>query len=153
MKHLIWCVTDYGHPMKAKILGQCGRSNMLRPYLKVSKSRKKKLASWILPKNECRGNFMYWKLPQRSFFGRIWGAIICLWDLLTFINHWLGFDFRHALKAIFSPGVRSPCGTLWLMIKHRIYKLHFLVHFLPKIMWRKRQRVNVTPPPRHHILI
>ena len=52
--------------------------------LKVRKSRKKNILSCILPKNERWGNFMYWKLPQHSFFGRIQEAIICFWDLLTF---------------------------------------------------------------------
>ena len=52
--------------------------------LKVSKSRKKNMLSLILPKNERWGIFMYWKMPQRSFFGRIQDAIICFRDLLTF---------------------------------------------------------------------
>ena len=52
--------------------------------LKVSKSQKQIMASWILPKNERWGIFQYIKLPQRSFFGRIQDAIICFWDLLTF---------------------------------------------------------------------
>ena len=39
--------------------------------LKVSKSQKQIIASWILPKNERWGNFQYIKLPQRLFFGRI----------------------------------------------------------------------------------
>ena len=61
----------------------------LHSCLKVRKSRKKTL-SWIIPKNERWGNFMYWKLPQRLFFGRIQDAIICFWDLLTFkeTRHW-----------------------------------------------------------------
>ena len=53
------------------------------------------MLSWILPKNERWGNFMYWKMPQRSFFGRIQDAIICFRDLLTFSTcwnfHWLLF--------------------------------------------------------------
>ena len=44
--------------------------------LKVRKSRKKNMLSWILPKNERWGNFMYWKMPHLSFFGRIQDAII-----------------------------------------------------------------------------
>ena len=52
--------------------------------LKDQKIAKKNMMSWILPKNERWGNFMYWKMPQRSFFGRIQDAIICFWDLLTF---------------------------------------------------------------------
>ena len=52
--------------------------------VKVRKSRKKNMLSWILPKNERWGIFMYWKLPQRSFLGRIQDAIIWFWDLLTF---------------------------------------------------------------------
>ena len=39
--------------------------------LKVSKSQKQIMASWILPTIECWGNFQYIKLPQRSYFGRI----------------------------------------------------------------------------------
>ena len=42
-----------------------------RELLKVSKSQKQIMRSWILPKNERWGNFQYIKLPQRSFFGRI----------------------------------------------------------------------------------
>ena len=49
----------------------------IQPVLKVRISRKKNMLSWILPKNERWGNFMYWKMPQRSFFGRIQYAIIC----------------------------------------------------------------------------
>ena len=37
--------------------------------LKVSKSRKQIMASWILPKNERWCNFQYTKLPQRLFLG------------------------------------------------------------------------------------
>ena len=51
---------------------------------KGQKISKKNMLSWILPKNERWGNFISWKLPQRSFFGRIQDAIICFWDLLTF---------------------------------------------------------------------
>jgi hypothetical protein len=54
------------------------------PHYKGQKISKKNMLSWILPKNERWGNFMCWKLPQRSFFGRIQDAIICFWDLLTF---------------------------------------------------------------------
>ena len=42
------------------------------------------MVSWILPKNERWGNFMYWKLPQRSFFGRIQNNIFFFRDFLTF---------------------------------------------------------------------
>ena len=52
--------------------------------LKVRKSQKKNMPSWIFPKNKRWCNFMYWKLPQCSFFGRIQDGIICFWDLLTF---------------------------------------------------------------------
>ena len=34
------------------------------------------MASWILPKNKHWDNFMYWKLSQRSFFGRIEDIIL-----------------------------------------------------------------------------
>jgi len=37
--------------------------------IKVNKSQKQIMASWILPKHESLGNFQYLKLPQRSFFG------------------------------------------------------------------------------------
>ena len=67
-------------------------------YVKVRKSRKK-LLSWILLKNEHWGNFIYWKLPQRSFFGRIQDALICFWDLLTFT----GFLYK-------------VCFYLWLVL-------------------------------------
>ena len=52
--------------------------------LKVSKSQKQIMASWILPKNERWGNFQYIKLPQRSFFGRIQDNIFSFRDFLTF---------------------------------------------------------------------
>ena len=42
------------------------------------------IVSSILPKNERWYTFMYWKLSQRSFFGRIEGTIICFRDCLTF---------------------------------------------------------------------
>ena len=46
--------------------------------------------SSILPKNERWGNFMYRKMPKRSFFGRIQVAKICFRDLLTFrVNKFL----------------------------------------------------------------
>ena len=67
-------------------------------WLNVRKSWKKNMLPWILPKNKCWGNFMYSKLPQRSFFGRIQDTIICFWDLLTFSrwsnaqNSWLVGD-------------------------------------------------------------
>ena len=54
--------------------------------LKVSKSQKQIMASWILPKNERWGNFQYIKLPQRSFFGRIQDNIFFFRDFLTFTN-------------------------------------------------------------------
>ena len=46
-------------------------SHVISLMLKVSKSQKQIMASWILPKNERWGNFQKIKLPQRSFFGRI----------------------------------------------------------------------------------
>ena len=39
--------------------------------LKVSKSRKKICCPRFSKKTECWGIFMYWKMPQRSFFWRI----------------------------------------------------------------------------------
>ena len=53
-------------------------------WVKVSKSRKQFMVSSIVPKNERWDNFMYWKLSQRSFFGRIEDTIICFRDCLTF---------------------------------------------------------------------
>ena len=52
--------------------------------LKVSKYRKQFMLSSILPKNERWDNFMYRKLSQRSFFGRIEDTIICFRDCLAF---------------------------------------------------------------------
>ena len=52
--------------------------------LKVSKSQKQIMASWILPKNERWGIFQYIKLPQSSFFGRIQDNIFFFRDFLTF---------------------------------------------------------------------
>ena len=52
--------------------------------VKVSKSQKQIMASWILPKNEHLVNFQYTKLPQRSFFERIQDNIFLFWDFLTF---------------------------------------------------------------------
>ena len=54
--------------------------------LKVSKSRKRNTLSLILLKDERWRIFLYWKMPQRSFYGRIQDAIICFRDLLTFIT-------------------------------------------------------------------
>ena len=42
------------------------------------------MVSSILPKNERWDNFMYCKLSQRSFFGRIEDTINFFRDLLTF---------------------------------------------------------------------
>ena len=44
------------------------------------------MVSSILPKNERWDNFMYWKLSQGSFFGRIKDTIICFRDCLNFSN-------------------------------------------------------------------
>ena len=44
---------------------------LIEDLLNVSKSRKKDMMSQILQKNERWGIFMYWKMPQRSFFWRI----------------------------------------------------------------------------------
>ena len=74
------------HPFQI-LAGLNQGSNMLTILLKVRKSQKKNMLSWILPKNKRWGHFMYWKLPQRSFFGRIQDTIICFWDLLTFSRH------------------------------------------------------------------
>ena len=52
--------------------------------VKVSKSQKQIMASWILPKNEHLVNFQYTKLPQRSFLGRIQDNIFLFQDFLTF---------------------------------------------------------------------
>ena len=60
--------------------------------LKVSKSQKKIMTSWIHPKNERWGIFQYIKLPQRSFFGRIQDIIFffaIFWSLreqVFFVN-------------------------------------------------------------------
>ena len=51
------------------------------PRLKVSISQKQIMASWILPKNECWGNFQYTKLPQCSFFGRIQDNIYIFFEI------------------------------------------------------------------------
>ena len=54
--------------------------------LKVSKSRKQIMASWILPTNDCWDKFVYWKLSQCSFFGRIQGTIFFFeihWPLVS----------------------------------------------------------------------
>ena len=53
-------------------------------HLKVSKSRKQIMASWILPKNERWGIFLNIKMPQCSFFGRIKDNIFFFRNLLTF---------------------------------------------------------------------
>ena len=63
---------------------RCVKFDCLLAKLKVSKSRKQFMVSSILPKNEYRDNSMYWKLSQRSFFGRIEDTIICFRDCPTF---------------------------------------------------------------------
>ena len=72
--------------------------------LKVSKSREQFMVSSILPKNERWDNFMYWKLSQCSFFGRIEDTIICFPDCLTFtksrLEAYAGF-FRLSMKGKF----------------------------------------------------
>ena len=57
-------------------------------YLKVSKSQKQIMWSWILPKNEGWGNFQYLKLPQLSFLGRIQDNIFffeIFWHLVFYL--------------------------------------------------------------------
>ena len=75
--------------------------------LKVSKSRKSNMVSSILPKNERWGNFQYIKLPQRSFFGRIQGIIICLRDLLTFSRY---EDIRFGRYIIYPIPIKGSSG-------------------------------------------
>ena len=72
--------------------------NGVKAHLKVSKSRKKNMVSSILPNNERWDNFMYWKLSQRSFFGRIEDTIICFWDFLTFRRSQLIVHLKPNLK-------------------------------------------------------
>ena len=56
-------------------------------YIKVSKSRKQIMKSWILPKNEWNTFRICTILSVIcSFFGRINDIIICFRDLLAFIN-------------------------------------------------------------------
>ena len=55
------------------------------------------MLSLILPKNERRGIFMYWKVPQRSFFGRIQDAIIRFRNLLTFKGQLISEEYRSFL--------------------------------------------------------
>jgi len=77
------------------------------------------MLSWILPKNERWGNFMYWKLPQRSFFERIQDAIICFWDLLTFstkykcIHFWLLFEPFDTSQVFFRQKSSGIQWSLW----------------------------------------
>ena len=55
------------------------------------------MVSSILQKNPERwDDFMYWKLSQRSFFGRIKDTIICFWDCLTLnlSNEYINYDLR-----------------------------------------------------------
>ena len=59
---------------------------LIEDLLNVSKSRKKDMMSQILQKNERWGIFMYWKMPQRSFFWRIWNNIFFFRDLPTFMH-------------------------------------------------------------------
>ena len=62
--------------------------------LKVSKSQKQIMASWILPKNECWDNFVYWILSQGSFFGRIQDTIFFFkiyWPLVSNVKYVIFF--------------------------------------------------------------
>ena len=90
---------------------------------------------------------MYWKLPQRSFFGRIQDAIICFWDLLTFSIRILrnlklpnllryhiisSLIFRFLMKWKYS-WFPSICFGFFPYLNQS--KLHFLV--FRKIDWKK----------------
>ena len=55
------------------------------------------MVSSILPKTKRWDNFQYIELSQRSFFGRIQDAIICFWDLLTFIYIQVNFKSQNSL--------------------------------------------------------
>ena len=100
---------------------------------KGQKISEKNLLSWILPKNERWGNFKYWKLPQRLFFGRIQDAIICFWDLLTFnqtSKNWEnGFKFCCLLKISDKGQMISKC--LYGVIVWTKKPTNFFPGFLP----------------------
>ena len=46
-------------PKHAYVIFEWSLKKQIKPHLKVSKSQKQIMASWILPKNERWGNFMY----------------------------------------------------------------------------------------------
>ena len=100
---------------------RCWRGCVQLCCTKGQKYQKQIMGSWILPNNECWGNFMYWKLPQRSFFGRIQDVIICFWDLLT-------FSTRHSMVLIC---IKDACQEdkferkshnlfIWICMRHAI---------------------------------
>ena len=69
---------------KLRILGRkAAEVALFQLPLKVCKSQKQIMASWILPKNERWGNFQYIKLPQRSFFGRIQDNIYFFFEIFS----------------------------------------------------------------------
>ena len=78
----------------------------IQTHTKGQKISEKKMVSWILPKNERWGIFMYWKLPQRSLFGRIQDAIICFWDLLTFSKYTGPRFYSYKTSTMF---MKHPC--------------------------------------------
>ena len=83
---------------------------VLRDRVKVSKSQKQIMASWILPKNERWGNFQYIKLPQCSFFGRplvtIIKALIALFTVTKAINYIVAL-YRDKMTIINVPNLVS----------------------------------------------
>ena len=88
------------------------------------------MLSWILPKNERLGNFIYWKMPQRSFFGSIQDAIICFWDLLTFSVS----DFvwhKEVCKQLFLIAIHSLLMELdgLIFFTRRVKSLFFWSHY------------------------
>ena len=82
---------------------------MWRKDLKVSKSQKQIMVSWIIPKNERWGNFQYIKLLQRSFFGRIQDNIF----FSRFSDLYYGSNKSETVKS-------HLCAVCW---RRKVFKL------------------------------
>ena len=75
------------------------------------------MVSSILPKNKRWDDFVYWKLSQRSFFGRIEDTIICFRDCQTFKTKWRP-------KIIY----RSPHSNQWYT---------YILKYVDKFIWKR----------------
>ena len=123
-------------------------------FLKVSKSQKEIMASWILPTSERWGNFLYIKLPQHSFFGRIQDNIFFYWDFLnekiksrSFHQYswnsevdttWISLiDWPHKTSITYWP-LFSQQPNVWCLLKI-LLRSHSLIFFQKTIVILKKE--------------